>query len=190
MTTRLMISAAVAALVAAPALAGGLSEPAETPVVQAAPVIVPAPATDWTGFYAGGSLGTATLDDGSAETDANSLGVFGGYNLDLGAAVVGGELDFSRLTLDTTGDPEADVLRLKGRVGYNAGNVLPYVTAGVAQLDSDDLSLSGESGVLYGIGADFAATPNVIVGAELLQHDFDDAGIDARTFGLRAAYKF
>lgn len=191
MTTKTLLTAGIlSTLIAAPALAGGLNEPVAAPAPAPAPTPVVIPTADWTGFYAGGSLGTATVDTGDAEIDGTTFGLHGGYNYDLGNVVVGGELEFSRLMLDTDGDPEADVLRLKGRVGYDAGTFLPYVTAGLAQLDSDDLGLSGEDGAFYGLGADFAVTDSVLVGAEFLQHEFDDAGIEAQTLGLRASFKF
>ena len=186
--TKITLSAALAALIAGPALAGGNDVPVETPAVAApAPVIPVASGTDWTGFYLGGSLGTADVNDG--DLDGQGLGIHGGYNYDLGNIVLGGELDYSRVQFDDS-DAEADVLRLKGRVGYDAGNFLPYVTAGFAQIDSDDLGLDSEDGAVYGVGADFAVTDNVLVGAEFLRHDFDDADTEVDTFGVRASFKF
>lgn len=190
MKTYIAALAAASALAGGTAQAGGLNEPVPAPAPAPIAVTPVAPSTDWTGFYAGGSLGTATVDTGDAEIDANTLGVHAGYNYDLGSIVLGGEFEASRLALDTDGDPEADVLRLKGRVGYDAGSVLPYVTAGFASLDSGDLSLDSESGAFYGVGADFAVTDQILIGAEVLQHEFEDAGIDAQTLGLRASFRF
>ena len=188
----LMMSAAATALMTTTAFAGGLAEPAPEPAPMA-PVIAPmAPSVDWTGPYVGGSFGTITVEPGfeEDETDGTTFGLFGGYNYDLGSVVMGGELDYSRATLDVAGDPEADILRLKGKVGYDAGNFLPYFTAGVARLNSDDAGIEDENGYLYGIGADYMVTDSVTVGAELLQHDFDDLDTEARTLSLRAAYNF
>lgn len=189
MITRFTLAAA-AGLLAGPAMAGGLAEPAAEPVPAPAPDLQLPVSADWSGFYAGGSIGTAEVDAGEDSLDANSFGLHGGYNVDLGTIVVGGEAELSRLMLDADGDPEADVFRLKGRVGYDAGAILPYFTAGYARLDSSDLDLDSEDGVFYGIGADYAVTESVLIGAEFLQHDFDDAGIEASTLGLRASFRF
>lgn len=179
-----------AIICAAPALAGGLNDPAPMPAPAPVP-IAPAPVatSDWSGAYVGGYFGNIDTS-GLAALDGTGFGVFGGYQADLGNIVLGGELDYGRYSFDTTGDPEANVLRLKGRVGYDAGRVLPYLALGVAQLDSDDLAIDSESGMFYGLGADYAVTDNIRVGAELLRHDFDDIGLEADTLSLRAAYSF
>jgi hypothetical protein len=52
-----------------------------------------------------------------------------------GSYVLGGEIEYSRLDFDGVGDDfAASVLRLKVRVGYDAGAILPYFTAGAARL--------------------------------------------------------
>ncbi|KPP84742.1 MAG: putative outer membrane protein [Rhodobacteraceae bacterium HLUCCA08] len=186
MKTYLTIAAMICA---APALAGNLSDPIPTPAP--APVAAPMPVagTDWSGAYAGGYLGNIDTS-GLAALDGTGFGVFGGYQADLGNVVIGGELDYGRYSFDTAGDPDASVLRLKGRVGYDAGRVLPYLALGFAQLDSDDLAIDKENGTFYGLGADFAVTDSIRLGAEYLRHDFDDIGLEANTLSLRAAYSF
>ena len=191
MSIRQILLAGVASVgLASTAIAGGLAEPVTTPdPVPVVPVVPVAPSTDWTGFYVGGSFGNIETSD-LAELDGNGFGLHGGYLADLGNWVVGGELEYARYQLDTTDDPEADVLRLKGRVGYDAGQFLPYLALGIAQVDSDDLDIDGEQGVFYGVGADFAATDNILIGFEYLQHDFDDLELEADTISLRGSYKF
>ncbi len=174
--------------------AGNLAAPivAPAPVVPVAPMTI-VPSNDWTGFYVGGSLGTGDVEVGDADAlDANNLGVHAGYMRDFGAIVVGGELEFSRLDIDTVND--ADVLRLKGRVGYDAGAFLPYLTAGGAQLSLKDADVD-DNGYFYGIGAEYALTDNFRLGGEFLQHEFEDfngggADISAKTLALRASYSF
>lgn len=227
--TKITLSAALAAVVAGPALAGGLADPAPVIAPVAPAPVVMAPSADWTGFYLGGSIGTATVsgildgdgdglgdddtglsddDDTPFDLDGNTYGLHAGYLYDLGTVVVGGELDYARLDLDdtevtvdstdfggsfdtTVDGGEADVMRLKGRVGYDAGSFLPYVTAGVAKITSDEDNFDlDENGVVYGAGADFAVTDNILVGAEYLRHDFEDANLEADTMSLRASFKF
>lgn len=197
------LSAALAALVAGPALAGGLGEPAAPPVVAPPPVVV-VPSADWTGFYVGGSVGTISIsddDDQTEDIDGNTYGLHAGYMFDLGSVVAGGEIDYAWATLeddvafDIDGEADVNILRFKGRLGFDAGSFLPYVTAGIATLTSDDNDIPDleENGTVYGIGADFAVTPNILVGGEFLRHNFEDAepsALEADTMSLRASFKF
>ena len=201
---------AATALIAAPiALAGGLAQagglaepviaPAPTPVAVApAPVAV---GRDWTGFYAGGSLGYGTIDSDGIDGDfeGTTFGGHVGYNYDFGSIVVGGELEYmgtNDFTLDG-GDLELDsVARAKARVGYDAGAFLPYVTAGWAQatVDAGEAGTLEDDGYFYGVGVDYAVTDAITVGGEYLRHDFEEfdggSDIEADTFGLRVSYNF
>ncbi len=201
---RIMIAGMIAApltAVAGYATAGGLAEPVIAPAPV--PVVAPAPVAtgrDWTGFYAGGSLGFGTLDVPGVDGDFEGLtfGGHAGYNYDLGSIVLGAELE-GALTNDFTNDGadlELDqVLRAKVRAGYDAGAYLPYVAAGWAQATvgtgGDDLE---DTGYFYGVGLDYALSDAITVGGEVLRHefeDFDGAGdVTADTFGLRVSYNF
>jgi outer membrane immunogenic protein len=51
------------------------------------------------------------------------------------------------------------------------------------------------TGIFYGVGFDYAVTDRMTVGAELLQHEFDNfdgtgLDVDALTFGVNAALRF
>lgn len=184
------------ALSSTAAFAGGLETPIITPAPMAPVVMALVAASDWTGFYIGGSAGmiTANIDDG-ADLDGSTYNLNAGYLQDLGSVVVGGELEYGKIDLDDlAGTDNADILRLKARVGYDAGAFLPYLTAGGASLtlNADDIS---STGYFYGIGAEYALTDNFRVGGEVLQHefdDFDDQGFDlsAQTVALRVSYSF
>lgn len=198
---RTSMIAAPLALAAGMATAGGLAEPvvtvAPTPVPVAAPMMQ---SGDWTGFYAGGQIGygKVTSDDLIEDIDGATYGVHGGYLYDLGSWVVGGELDFD----GTNGESVADdvqidsIARAKLRVGYDAGDWMPYVTAGVAQANATfsgtDLS---DTGGFAGLGAEYRMTDSIRVGAEVLQHqfnDFDGTGFDfdATTAAARVSFQF
>ena len=188
-------TAIAAVLFAGAAHAGGIV----APVVDAAPVAVVAPVvapvSDWSGFYAGLQYGQgdaeASFEGDSVSEDFDAYGLFGGYNRDFGKFVLGGELDYNRVDFDNGGD--ADLARLRGRAGYDLGRFMPYVTLGAAYLDGDDFS---ETGLTYGIGADFKVTERFLVGAEYTRQDFSDVDgqdgldLDADMVQLRATMRF
>lgn len=195
-----VILAAAVAVSAAPVLAGGLTPPAPTPVVPV-PVAPAVPVSaDWTGLYAGGSLGYGDVTGSTTlGEDVNGLtyGVHGGYMYDMGSIVLGAELEYAmtEITDDTIGLDVDSVLRGKVRVGYDAGDFLPYVTVGMAQLTTSGAIDDSDTGYLYGIGADYRMTDSLRIGAEVLRHEFDDyadSGIDvsATTLGVRVSFAF
>lgn len=194
------------ALIAAPlafagtfAAAGGLAEPIATPAptpVAVAPVVV-ATGNDWTGAYAGLSLGYGDVDaDGiDGDFEGTTFGGHVGYNYDLGNVVLGAEFEgigTDDFTSDSTGAELENVLRAKVRAGYDAGAFLPYVAAGVAQA-----TVEGEEdeGYFYGVGVDYAVSDSFTVGGEYLRHEFEDfnnsgSDITADTAALRVSYNF
>ncbi|RYH03465.1 porin family protein [Salipiger sp. IMCC34102] len=171
-------------------LADAVATPAPQPVAPAPVVLDPS----WTGFYAGGQIVTGDVEVGDADADADGFGVHAGYLYDLGTVVVGGEIDYDDLDVD--GFDDASVARLKGIAGYNAGSFLPYVTAGVAQLDVDNgVDSVDDTGAFYGLGLAYAANENIRVSGEYLEHQFDDfndggADVDASTVSLRVSFAF
>lgn len=156
---------------------------------------------DWTGFYAGLQFGsgdgTLSFSGRNVSEDTNAGGFHFGYMRDFGQVVIGGEFAFDRMTLsDGDQDDGAYLGRLRGRVGYNAGRFMPYVTFGTAALtgeDDDDLS---ETGFTYGIGGDYQITNNFIVGLDYSRTSFSDVlsapglNLDADLLQLKASYKF
>lgn len=180
--------------------AGGMQDPtiAAPPMAPAPVMMAPTPvAGDWTGFYLGGSVGTGDVTIGTGTPiDASNFGVHAGYNYGVGNIIVGGELEYSRLDFEAAGDDfDASVLRLKGRVGYDAGVFMPYATAGAAQLTIEDGAGVKDTGYFYGAGVDYAINDNFRIGGEILQHEFEDfngggADIAEQTLGLRVSYSF
>ena len=189
------------------AFAGGYVAPADpAPVPVAA---APVPVTyDWSGFYGGIQLeyGDVTADTTAgapaAEGDGVLYGLFGGYRYDFGNVVVGAELDLNLADIDlanpagTTIGSLDSVHRLGAEVGYDAGPALVYGTAGIAQASA---TIGGadqqDNGYFYGAGVDYLVTDQIVLGAEVLQHefeDFDTSGLDisATTFGISAAFRF
>ncbi len=116
-------------------------------------------------------VGTGTFDGATSE-DLTSYGLHAGYLRDLGQYVVGAEIDYDRLEIDTFSSNDNGVTRLKGIVGYDAGKLLPYAILGAANFQFED-GLGGDLdtlGVVYGVGASYKVTDKVRLGAEVLQH--------------------
>ena len=181
-------SAAISALLAAPAFAGNLQEPVVEPII-AAPVQVQ-PISDWTGFYVGGQLGYCEASGADEDVSGGLGGLHAGYLYDLGQWVIGGELDYDWADMsDTFGGVEVkvdEIARLKLIGGYDLGNGLLYATAGAfnANLNASVGSLEtnvDDNGWLAGIGYKHKFTENWVGGVEALYHkasDFDDSGED------------
>ena len=148
------------------------------------------------------------IDDIFGDADAEGVigGVFAGYQQDFGQFVLGGELDLNATGI--SGDDEElagttiegldidQVHRLKLRAGYDLGNTLVYGTVGAAyaKAELDEQEYEGVGSVI-GAGVDYKVTDDVVVGAEVLYHnfeDFDDTGLDAdaTTIAGRVAYQF
>lgn len=195
--------AAVAALVAVPALAAGPTEPVATPIVEPAASPVFVDRSGWSGFYAGGQLGYADVDGDVAGGDTvdgygGTYGVHAGYNWGFGNWVVGTELEYDWADIDLDGGPDGidSIARLKLRAGYDLGQALLYATAGPAyanaEIGGSDFS---DTGWFAGVGMGYQVTDQWVVGGELLAHEFDDfdgTGVDvnATTAALRASYRF
>jgi len=194
MQKTLAIFAAIVALAASPAFAGGYEAPEPEPVVA---VPAPLPLTpDWTGFYGGAELGTANVDlNGPGGNDDGAIGGLTlGYDYDFGSWVVGGALDFDFSDIDIAPGVSTDnIFRAKLRGGYKIGRGLLYATGGYANIDTD--GLGDDDGYFIGAGYEHLVTDNISVGLEALYHKVDNFNgtardFDATTVQLRAIYRF
>jgi outer membrane immunogenic protein len=140
------------ACVAALALGAGLVSANAADIRQPAPVVKApayvAPVFNWTGPYIGLSGGYGWGDDdfrggafpGSSSHDGWLIGATLGYNWQMGAAVAGVEGDISWTNLEGGGVCTGVYCRVnndwlgtvRGRLGYNGGRFMPYVTGGLA----------------------------------------------------------
>ncbi len=155
---------------------------------------------DWTGFYAGGTLGFAGAGGDNVFNNDESgwdYGLQAGYLWDTGTAVLGGELQWIGTGLeDEINDIGIDgVLRAKLIAGYNAGAFMPYITGGWAQLTTNGALEDSDTGYLWGVGANYMLNDSIMIGAEYLKHTFDnyaDTGenITAETLEVKASYRF
>ncbi|WP_417250729.1 outer membrane protein [Celeribacter sp.] len=197
MTTFIKSSvAATAVMMAASPLWAGSPEAAipEPVITTAAPVI--ATGTDWTGGYAGATLGYGWGADDADGVDGEVYGIHGGYNYDFGDYVIGGEVEYLGSGMSEAGDEIDDMARVKLRAGYDAGDMLFYGVLGAtyanATISGNDYS---DTGVSYGVGVDYAINDAWTAGVELLHTDFsefDDSSSDvgATTLGARLSMRF
>lgn len=215
MITRAFVASMALGILSTAALAADLPTTKGPPVFTPAPP----PIFSWTGFYiganAGGSLGTFTTSDtfglfGTGDQyRASSRGFSGGgqlgFNYQFAGSnfVVGVEADFQGSTLRGSYDGAningqagwSDSSKVdwwgtgRARLGYAFGNVLPYVTGGVAYghistngscwvaagpfgCDQSSGSVSGTHvGWTAGAGVEYALMPNLTLKFEYLYTD-------------------
>ena len=192
---RIFVASIIASLSAGAAFAGNPSAVISDPV----PMPMAAPTYEdisWTGAYAGLQYGQgdgeASFGGNSVSTDGDAFGVHAGYLHDMGQFVLGGELSYDRISADDI-DGDSDLLRLRGRAGYDLGRFMPYITAGFARVSDDDFS---ETGLTYGIGAEYLVTDQFGIGVEYSRSNFSDvdgiAGLDLDVdmIQLRTSYHF
>ena len=165
----------------------------------------PALAFDWNGFYAGVGFGYSSGDadvtydnpmlstyDFSMEPSGWSGGVTAGFNAAVGdGLIVGAEADLSLADItDSVPDinPSETVTSttdwtgsLRARLGFDAGDFMPYVTGGVAFAHSIASSTDGDieedavlAGAVVGAGVEFAVTDSITVKGEYLYSNFGD----------------
>ncbi len=170
---------------------------------------------DWTGFYGGLSYGTVSDDESLISTgfpllvvslEGGGAGAFAGYNAQIGSMVYGVELAFNSAMTESTGSTitRQDFIDLKGRLGRAVNDwlvygALGYSTATLREAPGNvDVTTNGWS---YGIGVDYAVTPNIIVGAEFLRRqletDYTSSGFPTFTgesetdsISFRLGYRF
>ena len=116
--------------------------------------IAPAVDLSWTGAYAGITVNTDTnFDDATA-------GGFIGYRVDLGDAVLGGELN----VFDSVGSDMG--YSVETQLGYDLGSFLPYVSVGYLDNGVSD-------GEVFGIGLDYSFANDVLIGVKYTDNDFN-----------------
>ena len=193
----LLFTASIIAMISSAAVAADLAPQAVEPV---APVVMP---LSWTGFYVGAELGYGWgtspapygfTPGGPYDFQQNGPdqkgfvgGGFVGYNYQIGQFVIGAEGDFQYS--DIHGDDNrsgGDVNGLDAnwqasarlRLGYAVDRFLPYITGGVAFLNtdatapfssSDTLNLTGWT---IGAGLEYAFTDNIIGRIEYRYSDY------------------
>lgn len=164
----IMISGAIAA-----DLDRGPRGPGPAPVQVEEPY---SPALRWSGLYGGLSAGAAFSEE-SGFVGAASLGYNWAtpYNLVYG---VEGDIGFMDLS-DRFSRLGPFWATFRGRVGYATGSLLPYVTYGVALVESDDASFRGRDDILTGwvagAGVEMTMSDKTSLKLEYLHMDFSNS---------------
>ncbi|MES2967567.1 MAG: outer membrane beta-barrel protein [Pseudomonadota bacterium] len=189
---------AVVAATAAPALAGGPVIVAEEPMVMQAPAPVMATGGDWGGFYAGAQLGFADVSGSGLGEDGDGMvgGLHAGYRMDFGQFVAGAELDYdlAKIELDNGAGEIDSMAHAKLMGGFDLGQMLVYGTVGKARASGEIGGNSvADTGNFAGLGLDYAVSDQMVVGGEVLKHqfdDFDNTGVDYDATTVRAKVSF
>lgn len=154
-----------------------------------------ATAGDWTGFYGGLSFGAGDLTTNTGNTaKQDGFGLHVGYLHDFGDVVVGGELEHSQVDFgNPLGAFSGHTTRVKARVGYDAGDWMPYAFVGTGRASFATIS---DNLTNYGLGVDYMINSRVRIGAEYMieksDSDFGGTGnsVDIDTFQVRIGLKF
>ncbi len=140
------------------------------------------PIADFSGVGVGIDFGAGFGSSASVNTSGVAGGVHAGYNLQSGPIVGGAEADILFGSI-SGGDAyyasfsENAMGSVRAKAGYAFGPILAYGTIGWAYSDSSLRSFGYSSsqsltGVVYGIGAEYALTRTVSMRAELRRYDF------------------
>lgn len=172
---------------------------------------------DWSGFYAGASVGYGFGESGVWDTDYDiSGGVVGGvhvgFNYQTGSGIIlGVEAAYSigSRQLDYDDDQNYDysispIFDLKARVGYALDSFMIYGFGGFSSMPfNHGYNTEYQNyGFNLGLGAEMMVTDNISLGAEYIyrkttdSYDYDRPSYNAGTdttlneFVLRASYHF
>lgn len=152
-------------------------------------------ASAWSGFYAGVQAGAGQGDmeyepGNIYDLDGHAAGVFVGYMVANGAFAYGGELAYSPTTFhqvnQTSGVEYPDqtldnMLDIKGRVGYAAGNALIYGVLGLEFAEHQEGVpnwVERAHGPIFGLGVDLKLSERLFFGLEVLRRNADNSTID------------
>jgi outer membrane immunogenic protein len=151
-----------------------------------APAPVYAPIFNWTGFYiginGGGDFGSSNWDStGSRNVSGGLIGGTVGYNYQFGQVVAGveGDVDWSGINGTTNNScplgcktSNTWLATVRGRLGYAADRLMPFITGGAA--------FSDNGGWTLGAGLEAALAPNWSAKVEYLYVDLGsfDCGLN------------
>ena len=138
-----------------------------------------------------GTAYTATVLD--LKDNTNTFGAFAGYRYQWSNRVVAGvEANYTKTNgVEASYGAEnyrfdLDTVSIEAQAGYAMGRLLPYVAVGYA-------STGGDGGWMAAVGADYAITDRLIIGAKYTHYEYDDLkswDADLDNVSLRLGLKF
>jgi outer membrane immunogenic protein len=150
-------------------------------------------ASDWTGGYVGAQAGQAN-SDGASGGAAAELGLHGGYNVDYGGLVLGGEFEFARMQLAQRNGAEvlSNVSRIKLRAGRDFGTTMAYAVMGGV---NGTAPAGNETGLVFGIGVATRVGEYMTLSTEALRQVFDNyangpSSLKTDSFSVRVSFRF
>lgn len=184
------------------ALLSGVAGLALVSGAQAADLIIDEPAAgvvevasgNWDGLYVGafvGGLGGTFEDESSAEFDVSGwlAGVNLGANFTVADGIVLGVVgDVAWSNAENQDDLEFAIdwnASLRGRLGFDGGSFLPYLTAGLAVAGGEVLGVSETHvGWTVGAGVEFAVADNISVDLLYRYSDYGTTDYGFQEFDL------
>jgi opacity protein-like surface antigen len=140
--------------------------------------------------------GTVNGDVLGLSDDETAIGVFGGYNVQNGNLVFGGEARYLSFEMPggITGSALNDVFDLRGRVGVASGSFLGYAALGYSwsAYDPGGGGSVDVDGMNFGVGAEYNVSEDFFVGADYTGRSLEGGAyeIDLNTLTLRAGFRF
>ena len=157
----------------------------EVPQAPAAEYVEPVASGNWAGAYAGGTASWQRGDfqrQGDAKANGMGGGVYGGYNMQSGQMVYGGEADLNYSGVDNNNGAftakQGANGSIRGRVGVDLNPVLVYGTAGIAASNVEVKTNAGAKddatmlGWTAGAGVEAFVTDNVTARVEYRYSDY------------------
>jgi opacity protein-like surface antigen len=174
LTGKIAIAAAAFVALSGSAMAADLYVPPAAP----APVVT---TTNWDGPYIGATVGYNWYNGPTVGAAAGwDVGAQLGYNFHVSDAIVLGiQGDVNWIGTNYAGNPNGWTGAIVGRLGYDAGAILPYVEAGVAFADIDFPTPGwGQSsaGWTAGAGIEFMLADQWSVNVEYRYSDYGSFG--------------
>ena len=153
----------------------------EVPQAPASEYVEPVASGNWAGAYAGGTASWQRSEMGGAKGNSLGGGVYGGYNMQNGQLVYGGEADLNYSGVDSKHNgmtaKQGVNGSIRGRVGVDLNPVLVYGTAGVAATNTEMKNAAGSDdhtsvGWTAGAGVEAFVTNNVTARVEYRYSDY------------------